>query len=100
MILQSVKDLPAPATRIVSLVPSLTELLWYLGLQDETVGITRFCVHPQEFRKTKAIVGGTKNVNLSKISELSPTLIIANKEENVKEQIEELATDLPVWLTP
>lgn len=83
--------------RIISLVPSQTELLFDLGLREEVVGITKFCVHPEEWFRTKTRVGGTKQLNLDKIRELQPDLIIANKEENVKEQIEELARQFPVW---
>ena len=99
MILQQATDLNYIPKRIVSLVPSQTELLHYLGLETETIGITKFCVHPQSWFKTKERVGGTKTVNLDKIKKIKPDLIIANKEENVREQIEELAADYPVWLT-
>ncbi len=85
--------------RIVSLVPSQTELLFDLGLQEEVTGITKFCIHPQNWFRTKARVGGTKQLNIEKIRELQPDLVIANKEENVKEQIEELAKDFPVWIS-
>jgi ABC-type Fe3+-hydroxamate transport system substrate-binding protein len=85
--------------RIISLVPSLTELLVYLGLEDNIVGVTKFCVHPHHLKKTKKIIGGTKNVHIDAVKQLEPTLIIANKEENVKEQIEELAKFCPVLLT-
>ena len=99
MILQQTNDLKYLPQRIVSLVPSQTELLHYLGLETETIGITKFCVHPQSWFKTKERIGGTKTVNLDKIKKLKPDLIIANKEENVREQIEELGADYPVWLT-
>lgn len=85
--------------RIVSLVPSQTELLFDLGLDKSVVGITKFCVHPPHWKIAKAIIGGTKNINIKKIKALNPDLIIANKEENVKEQIEELAKECNVWLT-
>jgi len=85
--------------RIVSLVPSLTELLHYLGLEDETVGITKFCIHPKEWFRSKTRVGGTKTANITAIKKLEPHLIIANKEENVKEQVEELANDFNVLVT-
>ena len=74
--------------RIISLVPSITELLFDLGLENEVVGITKFCVHPAKWYKTKTRVGGTKNVKMDMVASLQPQLIIANKEENVKEQIE------------
>jgi ABC-type Fe3+-hydroxamate transport system substrate-binding protein len=85
--------------RIVSLVPSQTELLFDLGLNEEVVGITKFCVHPEHWFKTKTRVGGTKQLHPEKIKELQPDLIIANKEENVREQIEELANHFPVWIS-
>ncbi len=75
------------STRIVSTVPSQTELLYDLGLEEAVVGITKFCVHPQRWYKTKTRIGGTKTLDLEKIKGLQPDLIIANKEENVKEQI-------------
>jgi ABC-type Fe3+-hydroxamate transport system substrate-binding protein len=85
--------------RIISLVPSQTELLFDLGLDEEVVGITKFCIHPKEKVAQKEKVGGTKNLNIEKIKALNPTLIIANKEENNKEQIEELAKAFPVWIS-
>ncbi|MBD0278431.1 MAG: ABC transporter substrate-binding protein [Flavisolibacter sp.] len=85
--------------RIISLVPSQTELLHYLNLEEEVVGITKFCIHPEHWFKSKTRVGGTKNLNLDKIKSLQPDLIIANKEENTKEQIEELAENYPVWIS-
>ena len=85
--------------RIISLVPSLTELLSDLSLDEEVVGITKFCVHPERWFKSKTRIGGTKDINTEIIHELSPDLIIANKEENVKEQIEELSGAYTVLLT-
>ena len=99
MILQETTHLNYNPKRIISVVPSQTELLSDMGLQAETVGITKFCVHPNRWFKTKTRVGGTKTINLKTIEELQPDLIIANKEENVKEQIEQLALKYPVWLT-
>lgn len=83
--------------RIISLVPSQTELLYDLGLQEEVIGITKFCIHPGHWFKTKQRIGGTKKVNINKVRALNPDLIIANKEENVKEQIEALQQFAPVW---
>lgn len=71
--------------RIVCLVPSLTELLVDLGLEENIVGVTKFCVHPTHIRKEKKIVGGTKNVNFDRIQSLQPDFILCNKEENTKE---------------
>lgn len=99
MLLSSPSELTVQPTRIISLVPSQTELLYDLGLAEKVVGITKFCVHPAEWRKTKAIIGGTKNINAEKIRKLQPDLIIANKEENVKDQVEALAVDYPVYVT-
>ena len=85
--------------RIVSLVPSQTELLYDLGLEDNIVGITKFCVHPFHFKATKTIVGGTKTIKFDKIKALQPDIIICNKEENTKEIVEELSQICPVWVT-
>ncbi len=85
--------------RIISLVPSQTELLYDLGLTDEVVGITKFCVHPNEWFKSKTKIGGTKNYDFEKIKELNPDLIIGNKEENNQAQLEELMKDYPVWMS-
>lgn len=83
--------------RIISIVPSQTELLYDLGLENHLVGITKFCVHPYHLKSTKKIVGGTKKVHYEKIRLLQPDIIIANKEENTKEIIEELQKIAPVW---
>jgi ABC-type Fe3+-hydroxamate transport system substrate-binding protein len=87
-----------PPKRIISLVPSQTELLADLGLVDEVVGITKFCVHPQTW-KQKPHVGGTKLFNYGHIDQLAPDLIIGNKEENYREGIEELQKKYPVWMS-
>ena len=88
-----------PPKRIISLVPSQTELLYDLGLNEETIGITKFCVHPEHWFRNKERVGGTKKVNIEKVKELKPDLILANKEENVKEQIEQLEQIAPIWIS-
>jgi ABC-type Fe3+-hydroxamate transport system substrate-binding protein len=85
--------------RIVSLVPSQTELLFSLGLDEEVVGITKFCVHPNNWYRSKPRIGGTKTVHIEKVRALSPTLIIANKEENTKADIEALEKIAPVWIS-
>lgn len=83
--------------RVVSLVPSITEALFDLGLtENEIVGRTKFCIHPSEKVKNIEIIGGTKNLNIEKIKSLKPDLILANKEENIKEQVEILMKDLKV----
>jgi len=85
--------------RIVSLVPSQTELLYTLGLEEEVIGITKFCVHPIQWFRHKIKIGGTKQLDIDKIKNLQPDLIIANKEENKKEQIEELSNHFHVWIS-
>lgn len=85
--------------RIVSLVPSQTELLFDLGLEDKIVGITKFCVHPYHLKQTKKIIGGTKKVHVEKIRLLQPDIIIANKEENTQEIVEQLQDIAPVWVS-
>ncbi len=92
-------DMPFPPQRIVSLVPSQTELLYELGLGDRVVGQTIFCIHPAEMHATKPRIGGTKKLNLEKIRSLQPDLIIGNKEENEQKQIEELMKEFPVWMS-
>jgi ABC-type Fe3+-hydroxamate transport system substrate-binding protein len=91
-------DIEAKPQRIISLVPSQTELLFDLGLEDRIVGVTKFCVHPDK-AKTKTIVGGTKNFQFDVIKELRPDLIIGNKEENYKEGISTLRASYPVWMS-
>lgn len=86
-------------SRIISLVPSQTELLYDLGLGAEVVGITKFCVHPENWYRTKARIGGTKKINFESIAELKPDLIIGNKEENEQEQIEYLMKVYTVWMS-
>lgn len=85
--------------RIISLVPSQTELLADLGLEEEVIGITKFCVHPGAWFRNKTRIGGTKTVNIELVKRLQPDLIIANKEENVKEQITALEKIAPVWVS-
>lgn len=85
--------------RIVSIVPSQTELLASLDLDESVVGITKFCIHPDAWFRRKTRIGGTKQINFEKIAELKPDLIIANKEENVREQVLALAEKYPVWIS-
>ena len=85
--------------RIVSLVPSLTDFLHYLELEDEVVGITKFCIHPKIWFEQKEKIGGTKRLNINRIKELEPDLIIGNKEENTKEDILALEKFAPVWMS-
>ena len=85
--------------RIVSLVPSQTEFLVDIGLEEQLVGITKFCIHPEKWFRSKTRVGGTKKLDLEKIRSLEPDLIIGNKEENDREQIELLEKEFPVWMS-
>ncbi len=92
-------EVPFPPLRIVSLVPSQTELLADLGLDQEVIGITKFCLHPESWFRNKTRIGGTKTLNLGKIQSLKPDLIIANKEENDQSQISELMAEFPTWIS-
>jgi len=95
------RDVAIPATpkRIISLVPSQTELLHYYGLEQEVVGITKFCIHPNEWFQSKTRIGGTKNIDIEKVKTLKPDLIIGNKEENTIEDIEALEKIAPIWMS-
>ncbi len=97
--LHSTIRLVSTPRRIVSLVPSQSQLLHAFGLENEVVGITKFCISPDEWFQTKTRVGGTKSVHLAKVRALKPDLIIGNKEENTKEDIEALRTIAPVWMS-
>ncbi|EPR73878.1 ABC-type Fe3+-hydroxamate transport system, periplasmic component [Winogradskyella psychrotolerans RS-3] len=85
--------------RIISLVPSQTELLVDLGLESSIFGVTKFCVHPKHLRMSKAVVGGTKQINIEKIIALRPDIILCNKEENTKEMIESLEEIAPIHVS-
>ena len=85
--------------RIISLVPSQTELLFHLGLDKEVVGVTKFCIYPTDWKTKKTIVGGTKNLKIDLIKELNPDLIIANKEENDEDSLRKLMPIFPVWIS-
>ncbi|WP_291867725.1 helical backbone metal receptor [Maribacter sp.] len=91
--------LPSWPFRIISLVPSETELLVDLGLEESVVGITKFCVHPNPMKTTKKIVGGTKNISFEKIAELKPNIILCNKEENTKEIVNRLEKEYEVHVS-
>jgi ABC-type Fe3+-hydroxamate transport system substrate-binding protein len=91
--------IPTIPKRIISLVPSQTELLVDLGLKENIVGLTKFCVHPKSLRTEKTIIGGTKNYRMDLIDQLKPDLIIGNKEENDQTGIEILMNNYPVWMS-
>jgi ABC-type Fe3+-hydroxamate transport system substrate-binding protein len=97
--MRRVISLNHPPKRIISLVPSQTELLFDLGLDEEVIGITKFCIHPADKFMSKTKVGGTKKLNLEKLRSLNPDLIIGNKEENEQSQIQELMKEFPVWMS-
>lgn len=88
-----------PPKRIISIVPSQTELLFDLGLDEEVIGITKFCIHPIAKFATRAKVGGTKKLRIDEIRRLQPDLIIGNKEENTRAEIELLMQEFPVWMS-
>ncbi|MBA3648825.1 MAG: ABC transporter substrate-binding protein [Chitinophagales bacterium] len=88
-----------PPKRIISLVPSQSELLFDLGLNEEIIGVTKFCIRPKEKTKSRIKIGGTKDINLEKVKSLYPDLIIGNKEENNEEQVKELMKEFPVWMS-
>ena len=98
---QMEKEIQISSTnRIVSLVPSQTELLYHLGLVEEVIGITKFCIKPDQWFRKKERIGGTKNLNIDKIIGLNPDLILGNKEENNKEDIEKLIDlGFSVWMS-
>ena len=89
----------SPFKRVISLVPSQTELLVDLIGTERIVGRTKFCIHPEQQVGKIPVVGGTKNFHFDKISALQPDLIIGNKEENYREGIERLQQDYPVWMS-
>jgi ABC-type Fe3+-hydroxamate transport system substrate-binding protein len=97
--INNIIEIKSVPKRIISLVPSQSELLWDLGLRDELLGITKFCIYPDEMFKSVERIGGTKTLNLQKIRELNPDLIIGNKEENDEKQIIELQKEFPVWMS-
>ena len=90
---------PTRPLRLISLVPSQTELLFDLGVGDRIVGVTKFCVHPAAQVAQKQTVGGTKRFRFDVIDHLQPDLIIGNKEENYRDGIEQLAQSYPVWMS-
>ena len=91
--------LTEPPRRIVSLVPSLTELLFDLGLGDEIVGVTDYCSRPTEQTSSRTRVGGPKDFRVSDVLALRPELVIGSREENDPERIRRLEERVPVWLS-
>ncbi len=83
-------NLETPPSRIISLVPSITETLFTFGVGDNVVGITGFCTEPARQVASKAKVGGTKTLDIKSVLELKPDLVIANAEENRQEDIRQL----------
>lgn len=90
---------PQQPQRIISLVPSQTELLFHLGVGDAVVGRTRYCIHPAEQVQRVRSIGGTKKYRFDVIDQLQPDLIIGNKEENDEAGIRQLAASYPVWIS-
>ena len=91
--------LPEIPKRIICLVPSITELVAYFEMDDEVVGITKFCIYPTSWFQSKDRIGGTKNIDIEKVKSLQPDLIIGNKEENTKDDMEALMAFAPVWMS-
>lgn len=92
-------QLPSLPQKIVSLVPSQTELLYDLGLENHIVGITRFCIHPAVALENKKVVGGTKKIVEKRLIDLNPDLIICNKEENTKAIVDFCETVAPTYVS-
>lgn len=92
-------QIPNVPLKIVSLVPSITEFLHFLGFDEEVVGITKFCIHPKKWQETKQRVGGTKNLKIQNIIALKPDIVIGNKEENTRDDISALEKKLPIWMS-
>ncbi|GAB3805982.1 ABC transporter substrate-binding protein [Virgibacillus kimchii] len=87
-----------PPQRIISIVPGITDILYSLRLEHEIVGRTRYCIYPKDKVEQAKTIGGTKRVKRDQIRELKPDLIIAEKEENTKEIVEQLEKDFPVYV--
>jgi ABC-type Fe3+-hydroxamate transport system substrate-binding protein len=93
-------ELAAAPRRIVSLIPSTTELLCALGLADALIGVTVYCVEPRDVVRGKTRVGGEKDPDLAAIRALAPDLVVANIEENRREDVDALrAAGIRVWVT-
>lgn len=104
--MQIVKDclgnemsLPKNITKIVSLVPSISELIYDLNVESKLVGVTKFCVHPKYFQIEKTVVGGVQEFDIEKIKALKPDVVFASKDENFEEEILELQKYVPVYVT-
>lgn len=89
----------SPAKRVVSLVPSLTELVYDLAGKEVLQGCTIWCVHPIGLKEELQIIGGTKNIQIETIRDLNPDLIVANREENLHEQLDPLLQEFPVYVS-
>lgn len=87
-----------PPKKIISLCPGITETLYALRLEPEIIGRTKYCIYPKDKVESAQVVGGTKEINLAKIRELKPDLIIVEKEENTKDIVEILENDYPVYV--
>lgn len=91
--------LPKNISRIVSLVPSISELIYDLNVEDKLVGVTKFCVHPKYFQIEKTVIGGVQDFDIEKIKELNPDVVFASKDENFEDEIAELEKFVPVYVT-
>lgn len=91
--------IPKNIERIVSLVPSISELIYDLNIEDKLVGVTKFCVHPKYFQIEKTVVGGVQEFDVDKIKSLNPDIVFASKDENFEDEIDELRKFVPVYVT-
>ncbi|OJH19300.1 iron ABC transporter substrate-binding protein [Bacillus obstructivus] len=96
--LSRIVEYQSPPKRIISICPGITDTLYSLQLENEVVGRTKYCIFPKDKVSNASVVGGTKQINLQVIRELKPDLIIAEKEENTKEIVEELEREFPVFV--
>ncbi|MCB0833744.1 MAG: ABC transporter substrate-binding protein [Bacteroidetes bacterium] len=88
-----------PPTRVVSLIPSITESLFELGLESSVQGVSKYCIYPAGLTDGKRKVGGQKNPDFQAIEEINPDLIILNREENKPDHIRKLGEKYPIWVT-
>jgi ABC-type Fe3+-hydroxamate transport system substrate-binding protein len=92
-------EIPANPKKIISLVPSITEFLFDLNLENNIYGRTKFCIHPEEQVKKVPVLGGVMGLNYHEIEKIDPEIIFASKEENAKGEIMELSNEFPVWVS-
>jgi len=92
-------QIDSPPERIVSLVPSITELFFELGLENLLYGRTKFCIYPKDRVKKVETIGGVMGLDYHKIQKIQPDLVIGSKEENGMNEIDEINKEYPVWVS-